>query len=157
MQVVKFFAKVVSDEGEINTATTTCDTNSGIVTDLDTASINIIGPSIDLEKYVMEGSSWVDSTNANVDDIVSLKITAFNDGGTQLNGTTISDELPPCLEYIEGSANHIPIVYQDNILRCGIIYMGPGQSLEITFDTRAVLEGVQINYANATEHGIFCD
>lgn len=43
----------------------------------------------------MEGSSWVDSTNANVDDIVSFKITAFNDGGTQLNGTIISDELPP--------------------------------------------------------------
>lgn len=64
---------------------------------------------------------------------------------------------PPGLEYIEGSANQIPIVYQDNILRWGIIYMGPGQSLEITFDTRAVLEGVQINYANATEHGIFCD
>ena len=130
-------------------------------------NINVLNTpeELDIEKKVYDGVNWVDQIEAELEDIVSFKITITYHKTTHPNAVYlkdfyIMDILPPCLEYadnamVNGFAMEPEI--SGNILfwnlTGGVYYLSDGESHVIEFDAEVVDYGLNINnvFATATE------
>ncbi|WP_321420773.1 disaggregatase related repeat-containing protein [uncultured Methanomethylovorans sp.] len=78
-----------------NTATVDCDL-LGPKSDSEAVPIRILVPSIDIEKYVWDGSGWVDADTASGPSIssgpVKFKIVVTNNGEVPLTGVNVTDD-----------------------------------------------------------------
>jgi fimbrial isopeptide formation D2 family protein len=56
---------------------------------------------IEVDKKIWSGTAWVDTINADIDDIAQFKIrvTFHESCGHRATNIVVSDTLPPCLEY----------------------------------------------------------
>jgi fimbrial isopeptide formation D2 family protein len=123
------------------------------VKDSDTATVIVNGECV--QKQVWDGDSWEEETDANIGDIVSFKITVTYDGNLTLKQIKVKDELPECLEYVEGSAEpEEPEVSGDGITLWWNFSeeynLGNGESLEITFDANVIS-----NYCDPAENWVY--
>ncbi len=107
--------------------------------------------SLDVVKKVWNGENWVDSIDAVLNDTVRFKIsvTYHNEtaGHHYAYNITITDMLPPCLEYIQGSADPFePTINDNNLvwhLDQTILY--DGDSYLVTFNATVVDCGENVN------------
>ena len=110
-------------------------------------------PSIDVTKKVWNGSSWVESINANIDDIVTFNCTIHNDGTCcNLTDINITDYLPESLEYVSGSASprEPDVIWGKNLTWLFPGPLSPCSSIYIEIDARVIDSGIDINHQNAT-------
>jgi len=93
---------------------------------------------------------WEESTEAEIDEVVSFRISLtyhmdeyYNNNPLRLYNIEITDELPPYLEYIEGSANIKPTSLENNIIQWSflepMLYIYDEESLVIEFDALVVI------------------
>jgi len=95
-------------------------------------------PSIDGDKWVWDGISgrWVDEIQANPGQLVRFRLEVENDGKCRnVTEPKMVDELPSCLQYIQGSA----LVLFDGRGQPRAPEIGPGQTgLQLVWDLRDV-------------------
>lgn len=115
-----------------------------------TIQARVMAPSVSIKKQVkIEGAeTWLDSVEARPGDLLAYLITVKNEGNTTLNNLVVRDNLPPRLDYIEGSArlingNHpVPgMVASDNVIAGGTIIgnYAPGTIAYVRFNARVPL------------------
>jgi uncharacterized repeat protein (TIGR01451 family) len=109
-------------------------------------------------KEVFDGEGWVKEIEAELDDIVQFRITITYYNITDPEGThwakdiVVNDTLPPCLEYIEDSAQpEEPEIYDNYLVwDLGDIILEDGESYIITFNASVVDYGENVNEVNVT-------
>lgn len=119
-----------------------------------------MGGLLEVEKKVFDGENWVDSINADLGDTVQFKITVtyYNQtpGEHYAYNIFVNDILPPCLEYVQGSADPFEPVVTDNVLTWELddVVLHDGESFVITFNATVVDCGENINdaFAEADEY-----
>jgi len=173
---IEFDARVVSCGVNRNVANVsaagkhTCTT----VYDEDDATVNVIcNPGIEIKKTVQNGTNWNESTYAHIDDTVRFNISVHNNGLDDLINLNITDYLPPCMEYVDGSAmigNTAiePIKWGKNL--SWVLFpseygcddgcdggcddgLPPGEWIYIEFDARVIGCGVNTNIVNVSAVG----
>jgi len=108
-------------------------------------------PDVEINKWVWDGTTqeWVDEIDADVGETVSFKIDVHNNGGYNLTNIVVTDTLPFCLEYVEGSADPPPTSVEENIITWD--FPGPlsyCHTITIYFDAKVVSIGENINYVD---------
>ncbi len=107
-------------------------------------------PELTIDKTVRpEGGTpddWTDElTDVSVGDIVEYKITVMNEGETAIGDIIVGDNLPPYLEYIQGSGTIYNAAYPsgtpagDNVTSGGVILKdiyNPGSGAHVVFQAR---------------------
>lgn len=115
-----------------------------------TIQARVMAPSVSIKKQVkIEGAAtWQDSVEARPGDLLAYLITVKNEGNTTLNNLVVRDNLPPRLDYIEGSArlingNHPApgMIASDNVIAGGTIIgnYAPGTIAYVRFNARVPL------------------
>lgn len=126
---------------------------------------------VDFTKTVWDKDTeeWVDETTAIIGETVRFNITIaydmddyYNDDPLRLYDINITDELPPCLEYIDGSATITPtkIDEENNTIYWNLTdALYDEESLTIFFDAVVIVSDETVNtnvaYMIAVECGIY--
>jgi len=112
-------------------------------------------PCIELSKYVWDSEEgiWVDEIEACISENVSFNITVCSCGTCDLTDIIITDTLPDCLEYVEGSSTWFePSIVGNNLTwdfsdHHDIDPLEPSWCFAIEFDAHVILEGDNTNCA----------
>jgi len=108
----------------------------------DCASVNCTPLPTTFEKKVWDTEiGWTEETNGYVDDEFSFQIKLTYYGNDDLNEISIFDQLPCCLEFIEGSADPEETAFSEDLKKIWWNFTDPledSETLTIEFDTLAV-------------------
>jgi len=102
-------------------------------------------PSMEVEKEVWDGDSWVDQVYAAVCTNVRFRITIHNNGDYDLTDIVVTDTLPHCLEYADNATPFEPQVVGNKLTWH---FPGPLQycnTITIEFNAHVIEEGENIN------------
>ncbi len=110
------------------------------VTAYDGASVDVLTPHIDVEKYVWDdqNSTWVQELRVPEGLDLPFKIIVRNIGEVALTNVKINDELSSQLDYIANSANITPTSSDTHHINWTLVTLPIGASTEFTFEARTV-------------------
>jgi uncharacterized repeat protein (TIGR01451 family) len=127
----------------------------------------ICDPCINLDKHVWHPveESWVEEIEACICENVSFNITICNCGTCNLTDIIVTDTLPDCLEYVDGSSTWFEPKQSGNILTWDfsnhpiIEPLEPNWCFAIIFDAHVISEDENINcaevYADSSKGIVF--
>ena len=130
---------------------------SEIVTDEDTAIVNINGMCVEKEVWNDAENAWMEETDGDVGDIVRFRIKIEYYGDYKLYNIKVRDELPMCLEYADDATPKEPEISSDgktlwwNFTDSGDA-LWDGDSLIIEFDALIIANNCEpcVNWVNVT-------
>ena len=108
---IEFNASVIECVESVNCVNASAWYDEVQVSDEDTATVvcTPAAPDIAVDKTVWDGTTWADSTSADVNDTVRFRCIIYNSGTCcNLTNTTVLDVLPAGLVYVINSATPAP-------------------------------------------------
>lgn len=110
-------------------------------------------PTFCVEKQVYNGEGWSDLVHAVYGDIVQFKITMTYYGEYCVESIVATDNLPPCLEYVQTlEPEDIEPITNGNVIAwdLGETYLEPYCSTDIIFEAKVIGIGENVNSVNVT-------
>ncbi len=106
-------------------------------------------PALTIAKTVASGAngtSFSENVTAQKDDVVTFKLLVTNNGTSNANDTTVSDQLPSGLEYVSGSTKVDTTQDTSNALigsGINVGSLGAGKSVTVTFEAKVTANTAQ--------------
>ena len=127
------------------------------VSDKDAATVTVVctspAPDIKVNKTVWNGTAWVNSTSADVNDTVRFNCTIHNNGECNLTNITVWDMLPESLEYANDATHAPTYISTDNrtvMWAFPDLTLEPCDSITIEFNVSVVGCSESVNRVSAS-------
>jgi hypothetical protein len=124
-----------------------------IVSDSDSAVVEIMTPAVNVTKYVWDGYAWTDSIRSPVGAFLNFKIVITNNGDVPIADIIVNDTMAsPQLQY-RNQANYVPTYASSNLVIWNFDMLEAGNTIEILYQAETVHTCYGWNHVNVTIAG----